>query len=77
MENRGRKFKLPDNTIILEGKLENHLELCTIREMASRTGYKTQTIRDWIRRGKIESFIFKDDPIRRVHVAYHIEKGDR
>lgn len=33
--------------------------LCTISEKAKKTGYKNQTIREWINKGKVDAVLYQ------------------
>jgi transposase len=40
-----------------KSKIENTIELISVPDFASKTGYSKQVIYDWIRKGEIEGFI--------------------
>lgn len=70
MEQRGRKFKHVENAQMLMGSPNDNdvRGLCTVPEKAKSSGYSSQTIYEWIRKGYIQSYFFENDPIKRVFI---------
>ena len=50
---RGRKFKMDKHIKIL--KLKDTIGYCTIPKLSMKTGFSSQTIRDWIKKQRIQA----------------------